>query len=257
MSLSKELEEYQLLSHSDLDTIFDALQCFSCKRIVYENHEICPLHMCCRECLCHTECVLERNNFLHQLLQYIPLPCKNRKEGCTLAFDKQMLFEHLNLCYYARFKCPLECGLEISQAEFQEHVSSYLHQLKSMKVKSTEQFEISVTFESGKGCFIWIVEEWGVFVCQRIYNPSSYSTSYSVQFAGTIEEAYRFRYSIRLFHDNRSFCYSGNVEPLAFLPRGLAKRGSCMVISGLRDEPQEEEIIHISLQFLQDSRYDI
>lgn len=245
----------------ELEHIWDILKCIRCREIKckQEIFHCSSSHLMCNDCKEHSSapCVLcdsyfyNRNKCVENLMQWIPLPCPNRGKGCNVVLKDIEMDNHLDICSYARFKCPVEgCTTMLSNESFLNHVSCVHDNICFNKqVCEGKEFKFCLNTPSSHDVRIFNVDEWGVFLYQGLYIDKYKATLHCVQLAATKEpNTPEFVYTISEERQNKFASFTCQVETAAASIDALVKRGNCMIIGGKLDEANTVRRIVITVK---------
>lgn len=189
---------------------------------------------------CASRCVeypsVDKYSFcaLNKLIYAIPLPCKNTTAGCKLILKGKDWDDHIELCSYSLFECPMKitCRKHLTYHTFFQHICECHPNYESINVCELKECEIPIKISSNCEIQIYRIEEWGVFVYRSEYDNTSSCRFHSVQYVGTTEEASKYKYNLSLTDCSNSISYSAGVEPIALQQKIIAKVGNGIYVSG-------------------------
>lgn len=168
-----------------------------------------------------------KNTLLNQMLEYIPVPCKNKEVGCdTEALIRTVEDHEKNYCYFREDKC-CGCHKTVPFCKLSDHLIDHMNDTitvgdgchsKKIGISSafSENADILINMKRFNSSYSirYIHEEKAVFVQRFFQNWERKTILFSLQFIGKKEEANKYSYEIKIDKgfqtvDNRYFTCSG------------------------------------------------
>lgn len=187
-------------------------------------------HAICQDCRrklktcfsCKGNFTANKNTFLDQMLESIPVTCKYKASGCESEILIKNIKEHESDCYYKEKQCSC-CHQKFSYCELKDHFKQH-YTAKGMAIHLLKNYEICMDFTSFQGsyiiCYASDIDEY--FLHRFSVDWEKKTMIFVVHFLGNREDASKYFFNVVIdqnspTEDKKFFSFSGICIPYCYL----------------------------------------
>lgn len=194
----------------DLERFTECPVCF--ERLIPPVETCLNGHAVCQKCritmdkcpTCRDRFSNNKNTLLNQMLESIPVSCKNKEFGCKVETPVKIMKEHEKNCYFREEKCSY-CHSKFVYNKIDKHFKDHFLPEKGIKTNFSRNYSIDISLKQTGSSFVitHLTDENIYFLHRFLKNMEQKTLTFALLYLGKREDACKYYFDVK-FNQNYS-----------------------------------------------------